>query len=79
MAQSSQAAALKCPATASHSDQSRRAARWRKIGYVVAFAILIRAHDGGGEQTESSRYCRRRWSVCNRRTGQGGIYGFVPH
>ena len=36
-----QAAALKCPAPASHSDQSRRAARWRKIGYVVVIGPFL--------------------------------------
>lgn len=36
-----QAAALKCPAPASHSDQSRRAARWRTIGYVVTIGPFL--------------------------------------
>jgi hypothetical protein len=39
-----QAAALKFPAPASHPDQSRRAALWRTIGYVVAigpFLLLV--------------------------------------
>src|SRR5262245_56359559 len=36
-----QAAALKGPAAAVHSDQSRRAARWRTIGYVVAIGSFL--------------------------------------
>jgi hypothetical protein len=36
-----QAAALKSPALASRSDQIRRAARWRTIGYVVAIGSFL--------------------------------------
>jgi hypothetical protein len=34
-------ATLKGPAPAAHSDQSRRAARWRTIGYVVAVGAFL--------------------------------------
>jgi hypothetical protein len=36
-----QAVALKCPAPAAHSDQSRRAARRRTIGHVVAIGFFL--------------------------------------
>jgi hypothetical protein len=36
-----QAAALERPAPGSHSDQSRRAARWRTVGYVVAIGPFL--------------------------------------
>jgi hypothetical protein len=36
-----QAAPLKAPAAAAHSDQSRRAARWRTIGYGVAIGSFL--------------------------------------
>jgi hypothetical protein len=36
-----QTAALKGPAAAAHPDQSRRAAQWRTIGYVVAFGPFL--------------------------------------
>jgi hypothetical protein len=39
-----EAATLKGPAAAAHSDQSRRAARWRTIGYVVligSFFLIV--------------------------------------
>ena len=36
-----QAAALKRPAPASYSDQSRRAARWRTIAYVVTIGLFL--------------------------------------
>jgi hypothetical protein len=36
-----QAAAVKCAARASHSDQTRRAARWRTISYAVAIGPFL--------------------------------------